>query len=71
MVSFEGTGWEYDATPDQETVERWMRTTPGGLEGWQANYGTASLMTAEAIMGAPMDEQWLAREHTCITHRRG
>ncbi|MFB4282498.1 hypothetical protein ACBJ59_44895 [Nonomuraea sp. MTCD27] len=71
VVSFEGTGWEYDATPDQETVERWMRTTPGGLEGWQANYGTASLMTAEAIMGAPMDEQWLAREHTCITHRRG
>ncbi|TXK39144.1 hypothetical protein [Nonomuraea sp. C10] len=70
VVSFEGTGWEYDATPDQETVERWMSTTPGGLEAWRANYGIASLRTAEAIMGAPMDEQWLAREHTCITRRR-
>ncbi|MEV0829063.1 hypothetical protein [Nonomuraea rubra] len=70
VVSFDGTGWEDDATPDQETVERWMSTTPGGLEGWQNNYGTASLMTAEAIMGAPMDDRWLAREHTCITRRR-
>ncbi|TDD46782.1 hypothetical protein E1286_19785 [Nonomuraea terrae] len=70
VVAFEGIAWEYDATPDQETVERWMSTTPGGLEGWQNNYGTASLMTVEAIMGAPMDEQWLAREHTCITGRR-
>ncbi|MEV0616994.1 hypothetical protein AB0I81_27000 [Nonomuraea sp. NPDC050404] len=71
VVSFDGIVWEDDATPDQETVERWMSTTPGGLEGWQTNYGTASLMTAEAIMGAPMDEQWLAREHTCITRRWG
>lgn len=67
VVAFDGIAWEYDATPDQETAERWMSTTPGGLEGWQINHGTASLMTAEAIMGAPMDEQWLAREHTCIT----
>ncbi|MFG2077825.1 hypothetical protein [Nonomuraea maritima] len=70
VVSFDGIDWEGDATPDEETVERWMSTTPGGLEAWQRNYGTASLMTAEAIMGAPMDEQWLAREHTCITPRR-
>ncbi|GAA3581937.1 hypothetical protein GCM10022419_074360 [Nonomuraea rosea] len=70
VVSFEGTGWEYDATPDQETVEHWMSTTPSGLEGWQTRYRKASLMTAEAIMGAPMDEQWLAREHTCIEFRR-
>ncbi|MEV4225452.1 hypothetical protein [Nonomuraea sp. NPDC049725] len=68
VVSFEGTGWEYDATPDQETVERWMSATPAGLKGWQTNYGTASLMTAEAIMGAPMNEQWLAREHTCLAY---
>ncbi|MEU8245751.1 hypothetical protein [Nonomuraea sp. NPDC048916] len=66
VVTFDGIAWEYDATPDQETVEGWMSTTSGGLEAWQTNYGTASLMTAEAIMGAPMDEQWLAREHTCI-----
>ncbi|MGW3350338.1 hypothetical protein ACWDA3_44145 [Nonomuraea rubra] len=70
VVRFEGTGWDYGATPDQQTVERWMSTTPGGLEGWQNNHGTASLMTAEAIMGAPMDEQWLAREHICLTRRR-
>ena len=69
-VTFDGIAWEYDATPDQETVERWMSTTPGGLEAWQTDYGTAALMTAEAIMGAPMDEQWLAREHTCISFKR-
>jgi hypothetical protein len=71
VVTFDGIAWDYDATPDQETVERWMSTTPGGLKAWQTNYGTASLMTAEAIMGAPMDEQWLAREHTCITRNGG
>ncbi|MFC5825687.1 hypothetical protein [Nonomuraea insulae] len=70
VVAFDGMTWDYDAKPDQETAERWMSTTPGGLEAWQNNYGTASLMTAEAIMGAPMDEQWLAREHTCIEFRR-
>lgn len=70
VVSFDGLGWEDDATPDQETVERWMSTTPGGLEAWQTNYGMASLMTAEAILGAPMDERWLGREHTCIEFRK-
>ncbi|MEV5897907.1 hypothetical protein [Nonomuraea fuscirosea] len=70
VVRFDAGGWEHVTTPDQETVERWMGTTPGGLEAWQADYGTASLMTAEAMLGAPMDEQWLAREHTCIEFRR-
>ncbi|NRQ35923.1 hypothetical protein HII36_29425 [Nonomuraea sp. NN258] len=70
VVSFDATMWDFHLTPDQETAERWMSITPGGLEGWQTRYRTASLMTAEAIMGASMDEQWLARQHTCITRRR-
>ena len=63
-------GWKCVTVPDQETVEQWMSTTPGGLERWQTRSREASLMTAEAIMGAPMDEQWLAREHTCIEFSR-
>jgi hypothetical protein len=30
VVTFDGLAWEYDATPDVETVERWMATTPAG-----------------------------------------
>ncbi|WP_214413869.1 DUF6461 domain-containing protein [Sphaerisporangium fuscum] len=67
VVTFDGIAWEYDATPDVETVERWMATTSGGVEEWQANYGTASLMAGEALVGAAFDEQWLAREHACVT----
>ena len=35
-VSFDGS-LEVRCTPDQETVERWMSTTPGGLERWQTD----------------------------------
>lgn len=62
VVTFDGIAWEYDATPDKETVERWMSTTPGGIEAWQNNYGVASLMAAEAIVGAPIDEHALHRK---------
>lgn len=69
VVTFDGIAWEDDATPDLETVERWMATTPGGVAGWQANYGTAALMAGEALVGATFDERWLAQEHTRVTIR--
>lgn len=69
VVTFDGIAWEYDATPDVETVERWMATPPGGVEAWRTRYTTAAFRAGEALVGAAFDEEWLAREHDRVRIR--
>lgn len=69
VVTFDGIAWQYDATPDVETVERWMATTPGGVEAWRTDYGIAAFRAGETLVGAAFDDQWLAREHTRVRIR--
>ncbi|MGI5285286.1 hypothetical protein ACQEVF_35465 [Nonomuraea polychroma] len=69
VVTFDGIFWQYDATPDVETVERWMATTPGGVEAWRTDYGIAAFRAGEALVGAAFDDQWLAREHARVRIR--
>ncbi|MFI6710655.1 hypothetical protein ACIBF7_29745 [Nonomuraea sp. NPDC050478] len=67
MIEFDAASRDWYPNPDLASVERWIATTPGGKESWDDRWGRAVLVTAEALVEASVDEEWMRSMHLGVT----
>ena len=67
MVKFDMSDWDWYPVPDLASVEQWIAASPAGREIWENSYGLATLITAEALCQAVVDDEWMRSVHTGFT----
>ncbi|MET7336126.1 hypothetical protein [Nonomuraea sp. NPDC005650] len=67
VVKFDMMDWGWDPIPDLASVERWIAAGPAGRETWENRYDLATLITAEALCRAVVDDEWVRSVHTGVT----
>ncbi|MEQ4726146.1 hypothetical protein [Nonomuraea sp. B19D2] len=67
VVSFDPLDWDWDPIPDYASVEQWVAATPADRETWDDNWGLATLITAEALCQAAIDDEWVQSTHIGIS----
>ncbi|MEO3792201.1 hypothetical protein ABGB14_18475 [Nonomuraea sp. B10E15] len=63
VVEFDAMDRDWDPVPDLASVERWITATPAGRETWANSWGLATLITAEALCRAAIDDEWARSAH--------
>lgn len=63
VAAFDAGDWEFSSELGVESVERWVTTTPAGREIWEDNWALATLITAEALCQATVDDEWVRAVH--------
>ncbi|GAA2682435.1 hypothetical protein [Nonomuraea recticatena] len=63
VTSFDPFDWDWDPAPDYASVGQWVATTPAGKELWEEDWGLATLITAEALCQAAVDDEWMQAVH--------
>ncbi|MFB4290748.1 hypothetical protein ACBI99_24105 [Nonomuraea sp. ATR24] len=66
VVRFDMTDWDWYPDPDLASVEQWIAASPAGRETWENRCGLATLITAEALCQAVVDEEWMRSVHTGV-----
>ncbi|MEO3876800.1 hypothetical protein ABGB18_49325 [Nonomuraea sp. B12E4] len=67
VVKFDMSDWDWYPVPDLASVEQWIAASPAGRETWENSYGLATLITAEALCQAVVDDEWMRSVHTGVT----
>lgn len=67
VVRFDASDRDWDPEPNLASVERWIAVTPGGTEVWDNRWRRAILLTAEALLQATIDEEWMRSTHVGVT----
>ncbi|WP_329087754.1 MULTISPECIES: hypothetical protein [unclassified Streptosporangium] len=66
-IKFDASSRDWYPDPDLASVEQWIATTPAGRETWDNRWGVAVLITAEALLQAAIDEEWMRSTHVGVT----
>ncbi|MEV4802789.1 hypothetical protein AB0K18_22485 [Nonomuraea sp. NPDC049421] len=67
VVKFDRRDWDWYPVPDFASVERWIAAGPAGREIWANRCGLATLITAEALCQAVVDDDWMRSVHIGVT----
>jgi hypothetical protein len=67
VIMFDASSRDWRPDPDLASVEQWIATTPAGTERWDNRWGVAILITAEALLQAAIDEEWMRSTHVGVT----
>ncbi|MFB9678333.1 hypothetical protein [Streptosporangium vulgare] len=67
VVEFDMLEWDWYPVPDLASVEQWIAASPAGRETWENSCGLATLITAEALCQAVVDDEWMRSVHTGVT----
>ncbi|MGA5762366.1 hypothetical protein [Nonomuraea bangladeshensis] len=67
VVAFDASFRDWYPDPDLASVEEWIAATPGGREMWDTRWDRAILMTAEALLQAAVDDEWMRSTHIGVT----
>ncbi|MEU6726568.1 hypothetical protein ABZ917_22950 [Nonomuraea wenchangensis] len=67
VVQFDASFRDWYPDPDLAAVEQWVAATPAGREIWDSRWGRAILITAEAMLQAAVDDEWMKSTHIGVT----
>ncbi|MBF8194060.1 hypothetical protein ITP53_52010 [Nonomuraea sp. K274] len=67
VVRFDASERDWYPDPDLASVEQWIAATPAGTEIWDNRWSRAILITAEALLQAAIDEEWMRSTHVGVT----
>ncbi|MCK2216781.1 hypothetical protein MF672_023695 [Actinomadura sp. ATCC 31491] len=67
VVEFDARSRDWYSDPDLASVEQWIATTPAGKEIWDDRWIRAVLVTAEGMLQAAIDEEWMRSTHVGVT----
>ncbi|SEH04140.1 hypothetical protein SAMN05444920_1682 [Nonomuraea solani] len=67
LVRFDASERDWYPDPNLASVEQWIAATPAGTEAWDNRWRRAILITAEALLQAAIDEEWMRSTHVGVT----